>query len=343
MSKEAKLRVGVLGAGNMGQNHTQRLLRHDDVCVVAICDQSGEAAARWKDKTGAGEAAVFTDFDRMLAECPLDALYVCLPPFAHDGQEQKAAAKGIHLFLEKPIALTVPQAEGIVKAIEASGVVSQVGFHFRFCRGVERLRCRIEDGSAGRPTLFEGRYWCNILPPSGWWQRADRSGGQVVEQVIHVYDMAMHLLGEPTSVRGAAENLCHTETPGYTVEDTSHGLVRFRSGALASITGSNCALPMHFMGSWRIVCERAVLDYRTTGQAWVTPDESTLAVHDGEKVTEEKFVEDVDLYGAETDDFLRAIRTGRETRSPARDGLDGLRVARAVLESAKKGGEPVDL
>ncbi len=343
MSGERKLRVGVVGAGSMGQNHGQRLLRHDDVSVVAVCDEQFEAAARWKQKTGAQTAAVFTDFDRMLAECPLDALHVCLPPFAHSGQEEKAAAKGIHLFLEKPIALTVARAEAIVKAIEKSGVVSQVGYHLRFCRGVERLRRKLADGSAGRPTLFEGRYWCNILPPKGWWQQADRSGGQVVEQVIHIYDMAVHLLGEPASVTGAVENLCHREVEGYTIEDTSVGLIRFRSGALASITGSNCALPMHFMGSWRVVCERAVLDYRTTGQSWVTPDESTLYAHDGETVTEEKFREDADAYGAETDDFLHAIRTGGKTRSPARDGLNSLRMAHAVLESARRGGEKVDL
>ena len=343
MSRETKLRVGVVGAGSMGQNHAKRLLQRDGVSVVAVCDQQSDAVAQWKERTGAQAAAVFSDFDRMLAECPLDALYVCLPPFAHSGQEEKAAAKGIHLFLEKPIALTVARAEAIVNAIEQSGVVSQVGYHLRFCRGVEQLRRKLGDGSAGRATLFEGRYWCNILPPKGWWQRADKSGGQVVEQVIHIYDMAMHLLGEPASATAAAENLCHRQVAGYTIEDTSVGLIRFRNGALASITGSNCALPMHFMGSLRVVCERAVLDYRTTGQSWVTPDESTLFTHDGEKVTAETFKEDADLYGAETDDFLRAIRTGGKTRSPARDGLNSLRLTHAVLESARRGGEQVSL
>ena len=127
------------------------------------------------------------------------------------------------------------------------------------------------------------------------------------------------------------------------MEDTSVGLVRFRNGALASITGSNCALPMHFVGSWRVVCERAVLDYRTTGQAWVTPDEATLFTHDGEKVTPEPFKEEGDASGAETNDFLPAIRSGGKTRSPARDGLNSLRVVLAVLESAQRGGEIVKI
>jgi predicted dehydrogenase len=86
-----------------------------------------------------------------------------------------------------------------------------------------------------------------------------------------------------------------------------------------------------------VVCERAALDYRTTGQAWVTPDEATLFTHDGEKVTPEHFKEDSDAYGAETDDFLQAIHGGGKTRSPARDGLNSLRVVLAVLESAQRG------
>ena len=165
----------------------------------------------------------------------------------------------------------------------------------------------------------------------------------MVEQVIHIYDLAMHLLGEPVSVTGAAENLCHRHVADYTMEDTSVGLIRFRNGALASITGSNCALPMHFVGSWRVVCERAVLDYRTTGQAWVTADEATLFTHDGQEVTPEHFKEEGDAYGAETDDFLHAIHSGGRTRSPARDGLNSLSVVLAVLESAQRGGKIVKM
>ena len=150
------LRVGIVGAGFMGQTHGQHLLQHDDVRIVAICDRAGDAAMKVKEKLKAEAATVFTDFDRMLAECPLDVLYVCLPPYAHNGQVEKAAAKGIHLFLEKPIALTLARAESMVKAIEASGVVSQVGYHFRFRRSIEQLRRRLADGSRRAADLVRG-------------------------------------------------------------------------------------------------------------------------------------------------------------------------------------------
>jgi len=336
------LRVGILGAGFMGHTHGQRLVKRGGVSLAGICDVAPGAAAALKDKLGATDTTVFDSFDRMLAEAKLDALYVCLPPFAHAGQVEQAAGRGIHLFLEKPIALTVPAAEKMVAAIEKAGVVSQVGYHLRFRRCVERFRQLIATGQAGTPTLFEGRYWCR-MPNQGWWPDITKSGGQLVEQVIHIYDLAMHLFGPAESVIGYAPNLAHTGAAGYSIEDTSAGLVRFKNGAVASITGSNCALPVHFLGDWRAVCDRAMLEYRTTGQFWVKPDESTVFTHDGDKVARAEFTEDADVSGAETDDFLNAIRTGGQTRSPARDGLNSLKLVAAVLESARQGGLPVKL
>lgn len=326
----------------MGLTHGQRLVKREGVTLAGICDVAPGAAKALKEKLGATDAAVFDSFDRLLAEAKLDALYVCLPPFAHAGQVEAAAARGIHLFLEKPIALTVPAAEKMVAAIEKAGVVSQVGYHFRFRRCVERLRQLIATGQAGTPTLFEGRYWCRI-PGKGWWPDVTKSGGQVVEQVIHIYDLAMHLFGPVESVTGYAANLAHAGAAGYSIEDTSAGIVRFKNGAVASITGSNCAVPVHFMGDWRAVCDRAMIEYRTTGQFWVKPDESTVFTHDGKKVEREEFTEDADVSGAETDDFLNAIRRSGKTRSPARDGLNSLKLVAAVLQSARQNGAMVKL
>ena len=340
MSKQ--FRAGILGAGFMGKTHGQRLVARTDVTVVAVCDAVAAAAGKLKEEIRATEAGVFSDFNRMLTDAKLDVLYVCLPPFAHHGQVEQAAAQGIHLFLEKPIALEVPAGAAMVAAIEKAGVVSQVGFHFRFRQGVAQLRRMIADGSAGHPTLFAGRFWCN-MSGSAWWRDKNRSGGQIVEQLIHIYDLAWHLFGEPASVTGRLENLTHRQVSDYSIEDTSIGTISFQNGALATVTGSNCAVPMNFLGDWRVVCERALLDYRCTGQPWVAPDLSTLIRHDGEKENRNEFKEDADVYAAETNDFLTAIATNGRTRTPVHDGLKSLRVVRAVVESAARGGVPIKL
>jgi len=324
----------------MGQQHGKRLAAMDRVRVAAICDTRPEGATALKESLKC-DAVLYEDFDRMIAGTALDVLYVCLPPFAHDGQVEKAAAKGIHVFLEKPIALTAAQAERMVAAIEKAGVVSQVGFHMRFRKGVQRLKQLLDSGQAGKPTLFDGRYWCNMLG-GAWWRDIKGSGGQIYEQVIHVYDLASYFLGAPVTAAGFMGNLCHGGMKDYTIEDTSVGSVLFGTGAMASIAASNCALPDHFAGDWRVVCEKAILEYRSTGD-WRIKDESTVYTHGPDGMKREDIVEDGDPYGEEDAEFVQAVRSGGKTRTPARHGLDAIRLVSAVIASAKAGGKPVAL
>lgn len=335
-----QIRVGILGTGFMGQQHGKRLSAMSDVTVAAICDTRPEGASGLKESLKC-DAALYSSFDDMLARGALDALYVCIPPFAHDGQVEKAASKGIHLFLEKPIALSVAQGESMVKAIEKARVVSQVGFHMRFRKSALKLKAMIDAKAAGSPTLFTGRFWCNMLGGS-WWHDVKGSGGQAFEQVIHIYDLATHLFGAPVSVSGLMANLCHTGNKAYTVEDTSIGTIRFANGAMATITGSNCALPDHFYGDWRAVFEKVQAEYRTTGD-WRDKDESTLWTYGSGSAVREDMVEDGDPYGGEDEDFINAIRTGGATRTPARDGLDAIKLVSAMIESSKRNGAPINL
>ena len=110
------LRVGILGAGGMGNQHGRRLAEQRGVRIVAICALEG--AQELSERTTGGKAAVYTDFDQMLKEQTLDVLYVCIPPGQHMGQEEKAARRGIHLFMEKPIAVEPKRAGSIVRAGE---------------------------------------------------------------------------------------------------------------------------------------------------------------------------------------------------------------------------------
>lgn len=336
-----KIRFGVLGTGFMGKLHAKNIRANENAQLAAVCDMDGKAAEKLALESGVG-TKVFTDFDMMLKKIPLDAICVCLPPFVHDGQVEKATAKGIHIFLEKPIALNSGKARKMTEAVEKSVVVSQVGFHFRFKKGVRKMKQMIDDGSAGTPTLFDARYWCD-MEGGPWWRDREKSGGQVVEQLIHLYDLSRFLFGKPQSVSGRVANLCHSSQKDYSIEDTSIGQIRFESGALASITGSNCALPVHFIGDWRIVCEKALLDTRSTGQSWVTPDKTTIHFKNGQNLTEETFTEDNDPYKEEMDAFITAIMNGTKSPVPIREGLESQILAESVLKSSEKGGSVVIL
>jgi predicted dehydrogenase len=237
--------------------------------------------------------------------------------------------------MEKPIALDEKRGRSMVQAVQQAGVVAAVGYMCRFGYAVERLKAMIEDGTAGRPTLFEGRFWCNAQH-SEWWRRKEMSGGQVLEQAIHVYDLAVHLLGRPTTATGFIANLCHADAADYEVEDTSVSALRFQNGALATVHASNCAVPMEWTHDYRVVCEKVTAVFSGPNKAefifTAEPDVSRKGV-----------AAEKDLMAAEMANFLAAVRGDTQPRASIEEGLTGLRLTRAVLQSAAAGGRPVNL
>lgn len=328
------LRIVIAGAGYIASVHARCLRAHPDAAIVGICDIEPGKAEAFIAQHAPG-AAAFRDFAAMLDGCRPDTVYLALPPFANAGQAELAAARGLHLFLEKPIALNAAGARSIADAVRRAGVVSQVGHHMRFGAAVQRLRAALADGSAGRVTLFQAAYRCNSLH-GPWWRDRSRSGGQVFEQVIHLYDLARLLCGEAVQAWGLQANLCHAQVPGYTVEDTSVGGVRFTSGALAAITGSNCAVPMEWSNPFSVVCERLTATFADANHA-------EFAWTGAEPVRRETVAGDTDMYAAETAEFLAAIRAGGRTTTPAEEGARSVALVEAVCASAAAGGIPRNL
>ncbi len=322
-----QVRVGFLGLGGIGSVHIQRLLKDERVHITALCDRDPKMVQEKVSLTG---AAGFTSWKEMIDAELIDALYVCLPPFAHDGAEEYAAARGIHLFLEKPIALTLEKARVIVKAVQEGNVISQVGYHMRFGTAVNRFLSLMSAGRTGRLTLFDGYYRCNSLH-APWWRDADRSGGQIFEQVIHLYDLALLFMGQARQVTASAANLCHASTPGYSAEDTSSSLITFRDGGIASISASNCAVPGRWASGFTLVCERMVAEFTDHNRAVFTfTDEEPVRVMSIES--------DSDAKEAEDRAFIDAVTGAGEQLCPVTEGYRSLDLVSLVRTSAERGG-----
>ena len=104
-----KIKVALLGMGNMGRAHALNLRKMPEVDIVGLCAVPIDDAMKFNLEFHTAYPT-FDCFDKMLEQVEMDALYVCLPPFAHDGQIEKAAQKGIHIFAEKPLALNRQRA-----------------------------------------------------------------------------------------------------------------------------------------------------------------------------------------------------------------------------------------
>jgi len=203
----------------------------------------------------------------------------------------------------------------------------------RFGGAVRRLKTMIDNGDAGTPTLFDGRYECNALH-GPWWRRRTGSGGQIFEQAIHLYDLALHLFGMPQSVSGHAANLCHRQVPGYTIEDTSVSAIRFKNGALAAIAGSNCAVPMEWNGFATVICEKVTARF-------TSPNNAEFVFTGASPVRRKNIVSDSDPYREETKAFIAAVHGEAKPAAVIEEGLAGLRMVDAVLQSSKQNGRPV--
>lgn len=321
------LNAAFLGAGYMAQVHMRNLLKFPELTMTAVCDTSTQKASALKELVPT--IVPYDNFDKMLDSEKIDILYVCIPPFAHNGQIEKAADKGIHIFVEKPMALTVERGESMLKSVEKANVVTQVAYHMRYGRAARELKKLIETGVAGKPTLFDARYECNSLH-SEWWRQKSMSGGQVFEQVIHLYDLAVSYLGEPEAVSGYIANLAHTDVADYDVEDTSVSLLKFKNGGLASITGTNCAIPWNWKEPFTVVCENVTAKFSDTNNAvfYFTKEDP---------VREVEIKADDDRYYAETEAFLSAVwGLAHDEIIPINVGLKSLKMVDAVCKSDGK-------
>jgi predicted dehydrogenase len=323
------IRFGIIGTGFMAGQHAKNLKNIEGVEVSAVAGLTHGDAAAFIAQQGLAAARPFAGGASLVAEAALDALVVCMPPFAHQGEVEAAAARGLHVFLEKPIAIDSQHARAMVEAIERAGVVSQVGFMMRFGKAARFLKEKLDSGEAGRPTLFTGRFWVN-MDGSPWWRDHKRSGGQVFEQIIHLYDLARAFCGDVADASGHLANLLHTQQPDYSIEDTSAGLLRFKNGTLGVITGSNCAVPMHFIADYRVVCEHGTLDVHCAGQPWVTPDQAHWMPVHGSPVA---FADDNDKFRDEMIHFVHAIRNQTPTLCPAREGLAAIELVEQIIHA----------
>jgi predicted dehydrogenase len=324
----AKLfRVGMIGCGGIANRHATILQRLARTELAAFCDIAEERAAEFNEKYAEGRGKVFSDYHVMLKRVPLDVVYICLPPFAHSDEVKAAAARGVHVFIEKPIALTMRLAERMVADTDRAGVKTQVGFMSRFGEAVERVKELLDSGAAGPPGLMLGKYFCNALH-APWWREKEKSGGQIVEQIIHTYDVVRYLLGEPESVFARIGNLFHQEVERYTSEDVSATVISFKNGAVASVSGTNGAIPGRWISSYELVAKNLTASFADANRA-------TLAHTNVQPVKVEEVQGARDISEAETLDLLDAIEKDRPTRTPM---IEGARTLALVL-AANRAGE----
>jgi predicted dehydrogenase len=315
------VRIAVVGAGGVAARHVRILSGLDDARVVAVADTVPEAAERLAATCG---ATAYADTGTLLDRERVDAVYVCVPPFAHGDPERAVLARGLPLFVEKPLAADLDTAAELAAEIAAANVVTGTGYHWRCLDTVEQAAGLLADA----PARLALGAWLDKVPPPAWWATRALSGGPVVEQLTHVVDLARLLVGEVEEVTAAGSR--HDDSPGD-VDDVTAASVRFRGGAVGTFTACSLLPAKHTAALRTVSAGGLVLDL----------SEQELAVErDGERQLVRPAV---DGHRAVDREFVDAVLGRRErTRVPYAEALATHRVACALATSAAT-GRPVAL
>jgi predicted dehydrogenase len=312
-------RVALIGAG-MWAPRLAAAAGRAGLDLVAVHSRDADARAALAERFGARPAESLAD-----AVDDADAALLATPNDVHAEHALECAARGRHVFVEKPIADTVEAGERIRDACADAGVVLMVGHAFRRLGAARRAAALIGEGAIGAPVLAEANFSLpGRLPPHAWRSRRARNpGGPLMQLGIHHADTLACLLGPVTRTTGRFARV-HTEAE---IDVVGAATLQFASGALGVLTGSYVS-PHTF--SLRVLGTSGVLEYRADLAA-VWPDAervdevSTVTV-DGEPIG----FEPRDMLAEELAEFGAAIRGETAVETGAAEGLAALRV---VLEA----------
>lgn len=328
------MRVGIVGTGFMGRVHADAW----ENTPAEIGGFVGKTAASAAPLAQQHESQVYPTFGKMLAE--VDVVDICTPTHLHHDMVLHAAAAGKHIICEKPLARTVEQAQAMIAACEAAGVKLLVAHVVRFFPEYALARQTVHRGEIGEPAIIRLKR-ATFQPKKSqdnWFLDWEKSGGMMLDLMIHDFDYARWVGGEVTQVY--AQKI----SSNFKDSAVDHGLaiLTHKNGALSHVEGSWAYPQPLFRTQLEIAGSNGWLRYDSDETAALSLHlhRQTQANTPDVPLPSSPLLEDP--YTTQIKSFYHHLVEGRETAVSARDGLAALQIALAALESCQT-GQPVTL
>jgi len=333
------VRVALVGCGRIARNHVEAIARVDGLELTAVCDSDTERAR------SVGEAAgvpSFTSFDEMLREASCDAVAICTPSGLHPAQGIAAARAGKHVISEKPMAISLSEADELVAACDAAEVHLFVVKQNRLNPPIQLLRRALDKGRFGRIYVANATVrWSRpqeYYDSASWRGTWEFDGGAIMNQASHYVDLIQWLVGPVESVMAKTATLARQ----IEVEDTGIAILKFRNGALGVIEVTMLTYPRNFEGSITILGEKGTVKIGGTAvnrvETWQFAD-----YDDDDKVIEAAATNPPTVYGfgheAYYRNVLEVLRGQARPDTDGRSGRKSLELILGIYESAKTGTE----
>jgi UDP-N-acetyl-2-amino-2-deoxyglucuronate dehydrogenase len=331
--------IGIIGGGGISDTHARAAGEIDGVEIAAFYGDNFEKTSQLSQRYG---GAVYSDFDSLLSHRPMNMVIIGSPSALHADQGIAAARRGLHVLTEKPIDVTVAQADALIAECERAQVKLGVCFQDRVAPDIARLKQLIDTGRIGKPILCSG-YVKWYRPPdyyanSRWrGRRALDGGGALMNQGVHTVDLLLWLMGDVERVYAKTMTALHQ----IEVEDTVVATLEFRNGAVGTIEAGTSIFPGYQRrvevsgaeGTMVMEHDRIIsADLRTPDPTLVTKAEG-----DTNASASSPIVSDVSGHRRLIEDFLRAIETGASPVCDGREGRRSVELIEAIYESSRTG------
>jgi len=325
VAADGPLRVAIVGAGWIAADH-RAVLRNLGHRLVAVCDVDRERAER----LAGGEATVYEDWRALLDSEQLDALWVATPPRLHAGPAIAALQRGLPVYLEKPVARTLADADAIVDAWRRSGRVCAIGYQWHATEALEPL---LEALAGQRLASLLG---VSVGPTAArpWFLEREGGGGNILERGSHQLDLLRAVGGDVESARTVASDVALAQGEGERgdIEDSATLVLRFASGAIGTVVVAWTRDGQPGSYSLDVVAEEATLHleldpwFKLTGRSRDTELEVAMTTHPFERSVA-RFVAAV-----RDDDPLSVFCTPADARETLRTALA---CERSLLEDGR--------
>ena len=350
-----KIRVGIVGTGKVAHLHAKSFQQIPECELVAVCNHNLEKGQKFGAQYG---VPAFQTVEEMIEKAGVQAVTICTPHPVHAGDAVAAAERGVHIAVEKPLAITLEDCDRMIAAVKASKVKGSMVCQRRFYKPVLRVKEAIEQGKIGKPILasvnvlsWRGMDYYHSDPWRGTWK--GEGGGVLVNQSVHQLDLLLWYMGEIEELYGMWGTLNH---PELEVDDTAVAVIRFKSGALGTISVSNSQNPGLF-GNVRVHGSNgASIGVQTDGGAmfiagmtgiaeppvndlWTVPGEADK-LEEYKKADSEFFLSvDSETYfhTLQLRDYILSIVEDREPAVPLEDGRRAVELFTAIYRSQETG------
>lgn len=331
------IRVGIIGAGFMGNTHAKAYTNINSSKLVAICDKKEATVRKLADEY---KCEYYTDVDLMLKEKEIDVIDICLPTFLHEEYVYRSAQASKNIICEKPITLDLEKLDGMIKEVEKNKVQLFVGQVLRFWPEYVKAKEMYDNGELGQlkyvfaARLSEHPKW------SEWYKRPENSGGGLLDLHLHDIDFMCWLLGDVQSVYATGQK---NQSGSWNYVSS---ILHFKSGVSATIQG---VMEMEngypFTMDLKLVGSKKTYEYiMRAGQNLedINSSSRNIYIYDNGVVENYKFSE-VDAYQVELGHFIECLEN--EKASDIIDIYQARKVL-ATIEALKESletGNKVDL